>query len=116
MPTLAIALNSEQAAARTAALWALHQVDGPNARKLLREQLTLGDLTARQIAARSAGLARDMESVPALVQLLDASEPEVRRVAAEALGRMRARTPRGHIECAGRRERSRRGACADLWR
>lgn len=73
--------------ARRNAVWALTRIDAPDARAAVREALADKDESVRHAAAHGASIWRDAEAAPALLGLLEQSEP-LGRVAAEALGRI----------------------------
>ncbi len=77
------------ARARRNAVWSLTRIDGPAARKAVREALRDKDPSVRLAAGHSVGLHRDREAVPALLKLLRDEAPHVAREAATALGRIR---------------------------
>ena len=73
---------------RLHALWALDSIGSPAARRSILESLADADVDVRAQAARSVGIHRDHEAVPALTRLLGDPRPLVRREAAIALGRI----------------------------
>jgi len=80
--------NNASTEARRNALWSLTQIDSPSARKTVRVALADKDNTVRHVAALSCALWRDKDAFAALVKLLDDSDAQVQRSAAEALGRL----------------------------
>lgn len=74
--------------AKCAALWALAVVDLPAARAAVRGAFDDAHPDVRQAAARVAGLHRDAASLKDLAEMAISDEPQVRREAATALGRM----------------------------
>ena len=74
--------------ARLGALWALTRNDAPGARRRMEPYIHSPEDPARQVACISAGLHRDRDAVPELIQALGAQAPQVRREAATALGRI----------------------------
>jgi putative membrane-bound dehydrogenase-like protein len=79
---------SGSAEARRNAVWALTRIETPQAREAVRLALSDRDDSVRQAATHSAGLWRDADAVPQLVEALKSNRPPVQRVAAEALGRV----------------------------
>ena len=84
MPPLVDALRS----GRVHALWALDAIGGPSASRAIRAALGHADPAIRLQAARSRGIRRDRESMPALAAALRDPDAGVRREAAIALGRL----------------------------
>jgi putative membrane-bound dehydrogenase-like protein len=82
----AVIRDSGSVEARRNALWALAQIDSPNARKAVRDALKDKDSTIRHVAVQSISLWRDPQAVSALEPLLHDEDLQVRRCAAEALG------------------------------
>ncbi len=74
--------------ARGHALWALDSIGTSAGRLSIRKSLADSDVDLRAQAARSVGIHRDPEAVPALTRLLGDPLPLVRREAAIALGRI----------------------------
>ena len=77
---------------RAAAVFALYRIGTPSAALAVRDALTDPHAVVRTAAARAAGLARDADAVTALERIVRDDEPQVRRQAATALGRIGART------------------------
>ena len=73
---------------RLNAVRALTRIDGPAARKAVRQALTDADLDVRLAAIHSAGLHRDVGALNDLIKLLTHADFAVRRQAATALGRL----------------------------
>lgn len=103
VPHLTEVLQSRNAStdARCHALWAMCRIDAPEARTAMRLALAesainretesasnSGLLAVSMIATRAIGLHRDAAASRALAELLKQSSPPLRRVAAEALGRI----------------------------
>jgi putative membrane-bound dehydrogenase-like protein len=80
--------ESNSAEARRNALWALMQIDSPEARQTVRGALRDKDGTVRHVAVQSVSLWRDADAGSGLLPLLRDEDLQVRRVAAEALGRI----------------------------
>jgi putative membrane-bound dehydrogenase-like protein len=89
IPALREAIGTFQSAdARRNAVWALTRIGSQEARGAVRTALRDVDETVRRTAIYSAGLWRDGAARPQLVDALQSPVPAVRRVAAEALGRV----------------------------
>ncbi|MEA3208271.1 MAG: hypothetical protein QOE70_1328 [Chthoniobacter sp.] len=86
--------KSTTPALRQQALWVLARISGEAARAAVREFMTDHHPAVRQVAAKIAGLWRDAEAREHLTALLamKGNPPHLRRVAAEALGRIGDRT------------------------
>jgi putative membrane-bound dehydrogenase-like protein len=84
----AIRRKSDSVEARRNAVWTLAGLDSPRARQAIRGALKDGNRAVRTAAAHVAGLWRDAGAVPNLVTALRDSGPDVKRAAAEALGRI----------------------------
>lgn len=67
---------------------ALTRIDLPDARKVVRDYLTSGNATVRNLAIHSASLWRDPQALRTLMSLLECPNLHTRRAAAEALGRI----------------------------
>jgi putative heme-binding domain-containing protein len=80
--------TSTSTEARRNALWALTQIDSDEARKVVRSALRDNDNTVRHVAALSVSLWRDPDADTPLLPLLQDEDAQVRRSAAEALGRI----------------------------
>ena len=83
-----VVTTGRSAAQRRNAVWALTRVSAIEARVAVRPALRDPDQSARRAAQHSAGLWRDADAVPQLLQALETRLPAVRRGAAEALGRI----------------------------
>jgi putative heme-binding domain-containing protein len=89
MEALAASLReSNSAEARRNALWAITQIDAPAARQAVRAALMDKDSTVRHVAVQSISLWRDEDAGAGLLSLLQDEDLQVRRNAAEALGRI----------------------------
>jgi putative heme-binding domain-containing protein len=75
-------------AGRLHAVWALDAIGGPEARQAIGTAMTDPSSRVRLQAARSAGIRRDREALPALVGLLKDRDAAVRREAAIAIGKL----------------------------
>ena len=71
------------------AVFALYRIGTPEAMVQVRAALNDGDQQVRIAAARSAGLAKDVQAVDRLIELVAKSDPAVRRQAATALGQIK---------------------------
>jgi putative membrane-bound dehydrogenase-like protein len=80
--------NSPSAESRRNALWALTRIDSVDARQAARSALHDSDNTVRHVAAQSVSLWRDANALTAVLPLLQDEDAQVRRCAAEALGRI----------------------------
>ena len=80
------------AAARREAVWALSRIETAGARAAVRVALADLDESVRHAAAHVAGLHRDGDAAPGLVNLLSGGSPGLQRAAAEAIGRVGDRT------------------------
>jgi putative membrane-bound dehydrogenase-like protein len=81
-------MDGAPSAARVNGVWTATRIDGPDARALVRRALAVRDDTARHAAIHSAGLWRDKGAVKPLLNILSSAPPQLRRAAAEALGRI----------------------------
>lgn len=70
------------------ALWSLHRIEGPAARKAIRERINEGSEEERSVAIRSTGLWRDPKAAEALSHALSSEDAHIVRLAAMALGRI----------------------------
>ena len=86
-PLTAVLTSGASVEARRNAVWALTRIEGLDARGSVRTALADKDATVRHAAMHSAGLWRDREAVPALLESLKAGTPALKRAAAEAIGR-----------------------------
>src|SRR5882672_4248464 len=69
-------------------VWALAQIDSPAARKAVRTALEDKDESVREVAIHSVSLWRDAGAEKQLLAILQTPNPQLQRVAAEALGRI----------------------------
>ncbi len=76
------------AKARIPALWALHRIQGKEAREAVRESLGDESPDVRAVAIHSVGLWRDPAAVKFLIELIATEDARQRRLAAMALGRI----------------------------
>jgi putative membrane-bound dehydrogenase-like protein len=89
VPALERALETAPAAStRRNAVWALIHVENPRARDAVRRALRDRDTSVQHAAAHGIAVWRDRAASPALRQLLASPSAAIRRVAAEALGRV----------------------------
>ena len=82
------ALTSANATTRLNAVWALTRMDAPQARAGVRAAIGDRAPAVRRAAIHSAGLWRDRDATDVLLAAMKATDPAVRRRAAEALGRI----------------------------
>ena len=76
---------------RRNAIWALTRIDDPRARAATRARFNDPDQSVKSVALHSVSLWRDEADSIHLGQFLDAGQPEpLRRLAAEAIGRVKA--------------------------
>jgi putative membrane-bound dehydrogenase-like protein len=80
--------KSTRAEVRRETVWALTRIDAPAARESTRTALTDADESVRHAAAHSASVWRDAGAAGKLTGMLHAESPALRRIAAEALGRL----------------------------
>jgi putative heme-binding domain-containing protein len=73
---------------RLHAIWALDAIGGPQARRAITLALADPSARVRLQAARSAGVRRDRDALPALARLLKDRDAAIRREAAIAIGRI----------------------------
>lgn len=83
----ALAKRSSETARRNA-VWTATRIDHVQAREFVRRALVDPNSSVRQAALHAVSLWRDGESLRTVVPLLDSESMHVRRVAAEALGRI----------------------------
>ncbi len=93
VPVLAAALKPQgglrlSPLGRTAAVWALVRIKHPQARTAVRTALADPEATVRQAALHGVALHRDAAALPHLIHAVVHEQPALRRVAAEALGRI----------------------------
>jgi putative membrane-bound dehydrogenase-like protein len=79
---------SDQPQGRRNAVWAATRIANPRAREAAVHALTDRDPSVRQVALHSISLWRDADAVRGLLQVLQGDDPQNRRAAAEALGRI----------------------------
>jgi putative heme-binding domain-containing protein len=87
-PLTELLRKSRSADVRTKALFALYRIGTPEALTAVRTGLADADVQVRVAAARSAGLAKDAQSINKLTELTGKDDPAVRRQAATALGQI----------------------------
>jgi putative membrane-bound dehydrogenase-like protein len=75
-------------AGRIDCVWTACRIDHPAARALVRQAMADPSPLVRQVAAHAAGLWRDREATPKLIDLLRDGPAPVARASAEALGRI----------------------------
>ncbi|GAA5510315.1 DUF7133 domain-containing protein [Novipirellula caenicola] len=73
---------------RIAALWALSQLGTAKSKAIVRKQLRQNHPSLLQAATHAVSIHRDPESIDDLQMLLDHADHQVRRTAAEAIGRL----------------------------
>ncbi len=93
-----------RAKARVPALWTLHRIEGPVARKSIRDRINKGNADECSVAIRSAALWRDPDAVTALSKAITSEDAHIRRLAAMALGRIGDRSSMNALLEAGRGE------------
>ena len=93
------------AKAQLPATWALHRIQGTEARKAVRDRIVNGNADVRSAAIHSAGLWRDPDAVSQLIDTLSANDTQLRRLAAMALGRIGDRRAVKALLEAGAKER-----------
>ncbi len=91
IPKLATVLSSDSASivGKLSAVWTIARIEDPSAFAVLRKAFNDTNTDVRQAAISCIGLHRDRESLGALEKLLKNGDPHDRRLAAEALGRLR---------------------------
>ncbi len=88
LPALRQILESGRSArASRNAIWALTRIDSETAGQITAMALINSDATVRHVAVHSLSLWRNAAAVPSLINLLSDEDAQVRRSAAEALGR-----------------------------
>lgn len=80
--------NSELPLQRRLAVWALTRIDDTDARTAVRAALRDTNPTVREVALHSISLWADPHATQELLNTLQVPEPQPRRIAAEALGRI----------------------------
>ncbi len=73
---------------RSLTLWALTQIENPEARKVVHTAILDENSLVASTAIHSVSIWRDRSAVPFLLKVLVDGKPETQRVAAEALGRI----------------------------
>ena len=76
------------ASARIPAVWSLHRIQSQRARGAVREFLNAENSDVRAAAIHSVALWRDRDALKPLIELLSHDDPQLRRLAAMALGRI----------------------------
>jgi putative membrane-bound dehydrogenase-like protein len=79
--------RSSSPEAKRNAVWALTRIDDTAARQAVRFAMRDRDESVRHVAIHSAGLWRDADAVPQLLDALKSNARHLQRAAAEALGR-----------------------------
>ena len=74
--------------ARIPAVWSLHRIPSQRARGAVREFLHSENAEVRAAAIHSVALWRDRDALQPLLELLNDDDPQIRRLAAMALGRI----------------------------
>ena len=87
-----IVQTSSSSESQRNAVWALTRIEHSAARAQIRAALASRDETVRQAALHSISLRRDCEALPELIAMLQNPCLQNRRIAAEALGRIGAKT------------------------
>jgi putative membrane-bound dehydrogenase-like protein len=87
--TAAVLKSGSSPDARRNALWALTQISGEDARKAVREVLHDTNQTLRHAALHSVSVWRDVAAATELLEIVQSSDPQLQRAAAEALGRIK---------------------------
>ena len=80
--------TSDSVEARRNAVWTLTRINHEEARTAVRQALSDEDESVRQAALHSVSVWRDAGSGPRVLELLEQGSASIRRVAAEALGRI----------------------------
>ncbi|HRP58421.1 PVC-type heme-binding CxxCH protein [Agriterribacter sp.] len=88
-PLKALLRQPSAAEAKVKAVFTLYRSGTPEAMAVVREALSDPDQQVRIAAARAAGLAKDIQAVDKLIELVVKNEPAVRRQAATALGQIK---------------------------
>lgn len=98
IPSLARAVTRNQSAeVRRNAVWALTWQKSEKARAAVRPALADSDLSVREAAVHSAGIWRDGEAIPRLIECLDSTHLHLQRKAATALGQIGAKQAVPHL-------------------
>ena len=87
-PLTAITTQHASSIVRGRAVWALAGIDADAAREPVAVALRDEDVTVRQAAAHTAGLWRDKNALPQLLQIAGADDAGPARAAMEAIGRI----------------------------
>ena len=74
--------------ARVQAVWSLHRIQNQRARGAVRKLLNAEDSDVRAASIHSVALWRDRDAMKPLLELLSHNDPQLRRQAAMALGRI----------------------------
>src|ERR1044071_823952 len=80
--------HSASAETRRNIIWALTRIDAPAAREAARSALNDKDETVRAVALHSTSLWRDAAAEKQLLAILQNPNPQLQRIAAEAIGRI----------------------------
>jgi putative membrane-bound dehydrogenase-like protein len=80
--------SSSNQEARSAAVFALYRIGGPQANEAVRAALSDADFRVRLSAARCAGMSGDKDALPRLMEMARADHPASRRQAIAALGQI----------------------------
>lgn len=84
----AVLKNNSSEDARTKAVFALYRIGTDQALKAARSSLDDENVQVKVAGARVLGLAKDGESVPKLIPLVQSADPAVKRQSATALGQI----------------------------
>ncbi len=80
--------SSSKPDARAAAVFALYRIGGPQANEAVRAALKDDDFQVRLSAGRCAGMSRDKDALPRLMEMARTDHPASRRQAIAALGQI----------------------------
>lgn len=83
--------------ASVSAVWVLHRISGGRARAAVRNFLSAEEPDVRAAAIHSVALWRDREALARLIEILSQDDPQLRRLAAMALGRLGKREAAGPL-------------------
>ncbi len=83
--------------ASVSAVWVLHRISGGRARAAVRNFLSAEEPDVRATAIHSVALWRDREALARLIEILSQDDPQLRRLAAMALGRLGKREAAGPL-------------------
>jgi putative membrane-bound dehydrogenase-like protein len=89
------ALRSSSAS--VSAVWVLHRISGGRARAAVRDFLSAEEPDVCAAAIHSVALWRDREALARLIEILSQDDPQLRRLAAMALGRLGDREAAGPL-------------------